>query len=64
MFVPKAENVPEFMQYVPFLSRRKDIVVSCPTQAHSRVVHSSCPPIRYEGGIGIRAKERDADNGG
>ena len=63
MFVLKAKNMSEFMQYDAFLSRHKDIVVSSPAQAHSRVFLSSCLPVRYGGDIRIRAGERDTDSG-
>ena len=59
----KAENMSEFMQYDAFLTTRKDIVVSRHAQAHSRVFHSSCLPVRYGVGIRIRANERDTDSG-
>jgi hypothetical protein len=62
VFVPKAENISELTQYVAFLRRRKDIVVSRPVQAQSQAFLSSCLHVRCRG-IRMRASERDADIG-
>ena len=63
VFVCKTENMSKLMQYDAFLSTRKDIFVSRPAQAHGRVLHLNCFPVRSNGGTRMGTGERDTDSG-